>query len=302
METIRIFIASSKELEEDRKAFRELLSVENDKLHYKHAYLELVQWEYFFNAMSQQGKQEDYNVALENCQIVICLFHKKAGKYTQLEFDTALKHFNETGTPIIYTYFKEPGNECNETGTVVAGSVDDENELDLIKFKKRLGDLNHFFTRYKSIEDLKYQFLKQLDMLQEKGFIKMQEEIRNETKDAVISYFNINAANLRGDNNIVIQGVTDSIITVNVNGRTKEILNKLHAFQAILEKMAVKTFKADNKVYDIEGINDANFAFLLGIASNKELNVKSSNINQPALDALFEQLDQLLKPFKNMGV
>ena len=88
-ETIKIFIASSAELEQDRKAFRELLSVENDRLHYKGLYLKLVQWEYFFNAVSQSGKQDDYNQKLKECDMVICLFYKKAGKYTQLEFDTA---------------------------------------------------------------------------------------------------------------------------------------------------------------------------------------------------------------------
>ena len=64
MTTTSIFIASSAELEEDRKAFRELLSVENDSLHYKGAYLKLVQWEYFLDTVSDTSKQDDYNKEL----------------------------------------------------------------------------------------------------------------------------------------------------------------------------------------------------------------------------------------------
>jgi hypothetical protein len=61
METIRIFIASSSELEQDRKEFREFLSIENDRLHSKEVYLELVQWEHFLDTVSQTRLQDEYN-------------------------------------------------------------------------------------------------------------------------------------------------------------------------------------------------------------------------------------------------
>jgi len=276
-DTLKIFIASSAELEQDRKAFRELLSVENDRLHYKGVYLELVQWEYFFNAISQNSKQDDYNEKLKECDIVICLFYTKAGKYTQLEFDTALKQFNDTGAPLIYTYFKEP--ESTNTAQPVINNVPETDPVaeqcrqDLISFKKRLGDIGHFYTRYINIDSLKLQFLQQLDILQDKGFPKLQEEVRNETKEAVTNYINnINTANVLGNNNIVIQGVTDSVITVNVNGKTEEIMNELGAMRAVLEKLSMKSFQADGKEYDMNGIDKSNFAFVMGRAGqNKNL-------------------------------
>jgi hypothetical protein len=58
MNTIRIFIAFSSELLQDRKDFREFLSVENDRLHTKGVYLELIQWENFLDAVSQTSLQE----------------------------------------------------------------------------------------------------------------------------------------------------------------------------------------------------------------------------------------------------
>ena len=226
VKTINIFIASSSELEQDRKAFRELLSVENDSLHYKGAYLKLVQWEYFLDTVSDTSKQDDYNKELTACDIVICLFYTKAGKYTQQEFDTALKQFNEKGTPLIYTYFKEP-DYSNNPAPVASNPTDlvaEQCRQDLVNFKKRLGELGHFFTRYKSIEDLKYLFLKQLDLLQEKGFIKLQEEMKTNTKDAVEKY--MHTANVQGDNNTINQGGTVNQTTIHAdNQHAEKIIN-----------------------------------------------------------------------------
>lgn len=291
-ETIKIFIASSAELEQDRKAFRECLSLLNDRLHYKGQYLELVQWEYFFNAVSQTGKQDDYNQELKKCDIVICLFYKKAGKYTQLEFDTALKQFHETGAPLIYTYFKEP--EHPEPEGDEADPNAERNKKDLADFKLRLKEINHFYTRYINIDNLKIQFLQQLDMLKDQGYEKLQEKVKEETKEAVTQY--INTLSVTGNNNVVIQGVTAENITVNVNGNTEEIRNELGAMRAILEKLNLKSFQADDKVYDINGIDSSNFAYVLGRAGKKKIlpvGLKNNLLSEEG-DYWIESLRQVL--------
>jgi len=222
METIRIFLASSSELLSDRKEFREFLGIENDSLHKKGVYLELIQWENFIDAVSQTSLQDEYNKELKKAQIVICLFFTKAGKYTQEEFNTALTHFNETGSPLIFTYFKSGAPEPDPS---------DQLALDLATFKKRLTDIGHFYTVYNNIDDLKYQFRKQLDRLEDKGFISLQQEVKKETIEAVTNYFNIkngvigstlyagrdinigdkitNTTETTGNNNIIIQGVNE---------------------------------------------------------------------------------------------
>ena len=275
MNTIRIFIASSSELEQDRKDFREFLAVENDRLHKKEVYLELVQWENFLDTVSQTSLQDEYNKELVKSAIVVCLFFSKAGKYTQEEFDTALRHFKETGSPLIYTYFR--------TGAPIPDPADQQ-AADLMAFKKRLADIGHFYTSYNNIDDLKYQFRKQLDRLEDKSLIVLQQEVARETTEAVTNYFDIkntvtnssvaagrdvkigdtiNTATTGGNNNIIIQGVTDSSITVNVNGQSEEISNKLDALLALLEKKGAQTFQSDNKLYSADSINESNFSFLL---------------------------------------
>jgi hypothetical protein len=281
MSTIQIFIASSSELEQDRKEFRDFLSIENDRLHAKGVYLKLIQWENFLDTVSQTSLQDEYNEELKKCQIVICLFFTKAGKYTQAEFDTALQHFKETGSPLIYTYFKSGAPEPSPA---------DQLALDLATFKKRLADIGHFYTAYNNIDDLKYQFRKQLDRLEDKGIIVLQQETTQETKEAVTNYFNIknavigstisagrdvhigdtttNTATAAGSNNIIIQGVTDSSITVNVNGQSQEIEKKLDVLQALMEQMAIKSVQTAGNTYNIGNINNANFGYVVGQAGH----------------------------------
>jgi hypothetical protein len=156
MKPIKIFLASSSELKEDRDAFRIFISVENDGLYKKGIYLELVQWEYFLDAISDTRSQDEYNKALKACDIVVSLFFTKAGKYTQEEFETASKSFQETGKPEIYIYFKEGQANMSEIN---------EPELSLLNFKKHLQEIERFPTMYKNIGDLKYQFKLQLEKL-----------------------------------------------------------------------------------------------------------------------------------------
>src|SRR6185295_1424030 len=74
IKTIKIFLASSTELVEDRKALREFISVENDRIHKEGIYLEIIQWEYFTDAMSIENLQSEYNKAIRECDIFLSLF------------------------------------------------------------------------------------------------------------------------------------------------------------------------------------------------------------------------------------
>lgn len=152
LKTIKIFLASSSELEADRDEFRNFIGVENDRLNRQGIYLKIVQWENFLDAISETRLQDEYNKAIRDCDIMLCLFFTKVGKYTAEEFDTAYQVFSETKKPLIWTYFK--GARVNE------GIVNEE----ILKFRKKIGDLGHFPSDYTNIDNLKYQFRNQLDI------------------------------------------------------------------------------------------------------------------------------------------
>lgn len=155
---IRLFLASSSELENDRREFEIFISRKNKEYINKKIFLELVLWEDFLDAMSQTCLQDEYNRAVRECDIFVSLFYTKSGKYTQEEFEKAFKSFKEDGRPLIYTYFK---NANIKTGEIT------EEIISLLKFKDKLKDLGHFYTNYNDINNLKNQFSSQLTKLED---------------------------------------------------------------------------------------------------------------------------------------
>ena len=157
--TIRIFLASSAELREDRDKFDLYFRQQNDRLRRQGLYLEIVRWENFLDAMSDTRLQDEYNKAIRNCDIFVSLFKTKTGKYTEEEFDVAHQTFQETGKPVIYTYFRE---------TNVSASASNRQALmSLWDFQDKLKKLKHFQTEYESIDGLQKHFRDQLDMLRD---------------------------------------------------------------------------------------------------------------------------------------
>lgn len=72
---IKIFLASSSELESDRREFEIFINRENNEYIKKNIFLELILWEDFIDAMSATRLQDQYNRAVEGCDIFISLFH-----------------------------------------------------------------------------------------------------------------------------------------------------------------------------------------------------------------------------------
>jgi internalin A len=157
VKTVRIFLASSAELREDRDAFDLYFRQQNDRLRKEGLYLEIVRWEDFLDAMSKTRLQDEYNERIRDCDVFVSLFKTKTGKYTAEEFDVAWKRFQATGRPHIYTYFRK---------ATVSTSARHRNDLmSLWDFQEKLGDLGHFYTEYESIDGLQKQFRDQLDKL-----------------------------------------------------------------------------------------------------------------------------------------
>ena len=128
--TIRIFLASSAELREDRDAFDLYFRQQNDQLRKEGIYLKIVRWENFLDAMSDTRLQDEYNKAIRACDIFVCLFFTKTGKFTEEEFDTAHRQFKDSGKPRIYTFFKN--------ADIKTGSAREEDLNSLWAFQKKL--------------------------------------------------------------------------------------------------------------------------------------------------------------------
>jgi len=159
--TIKVFLASSEELREDRDAFDLYCRQQNDQLRKQGLYLQIVRWENFLDVMADTRLQDEYNREVRACDIFVSLFMTKTGKYTEEEFDVAHQTFKGTGKPLIYTFFKE--------AQVSTSAAHREGLTSLWEFQEKLKQLGHFYTQYKSIEDLKLRFRDQLAKLHEEG-------------------------------------------------------------------------------------------------------------------------------------
>jgi hypothetical protein len=177
MQTIKIFLASSSELKEDREKF-EIAIYRKCKawLPEHQIFLHLDIWEDYIDAMSRTRLQDEYNKAVTGCDIFVLLAFTKVGMYTEEEFTKAFGQFQTTNKPFIFTYFKEPIGDTNTK------------EPSVKLFQDKLHSLGHFHTVYKSIEDLQLQFVeKQLDKLRRVGFMKNEKEVIVDTPSIQIN-------------------------------------------------------------------------------------------------------------------
>ncbi|MEO8147625.1 MAG: tetratricopeptide repeat protein [Bacteroidia bacterium] len=101
--TVKIFIASSAEMKEERKDCIVFLNQINKT--YKHLDLEPVEWEYDIPHGSYpdfSGVQKAINPLLEECNLYIFIFNSKIGKYTKEEFALATELKKK-----IFPFFKQ---------------------------------------------------------------------------------------------------------------------------------------------------------------------------------------------------
>lgn len=207
MEKKKIFLASSSELKEDRHHFEIFINRKNKEWYDKGVFLELIVWEDFLDAVSQNRLQDEYNKAIRECDIFVMLFFTKVGKYTEEEFETAFGQFKATNKPFIFTYFKD---------AEISTSSINRDMLSLLNFKEKLDLLGHFFSVYKNIEELQLRFNQQLGKLAANGFIELNN-LTGEAKEA--EGLKINTIRNKGDNNKNFQDINNSSININHGNR-----------------------------------------------------------------------------------
>lgn len=148
---IKVFLASSDELKQDRIAFGDLIRRLDSIYEKRGVRIKLKKWEDFDAAYNGRRKQDDYNDYVRDSEMFLALFYKKAGKYTIEEFDVALKEYKRTGVkPKIYVF-------CQDL-------KENEQESDnLKKYKARLdNNLGYFWGHYNNSDSLHLNFVMQL--------------------------------------------------------------------------------------------------------------------------------------------
>ena len=171
MKTIKVFLASSEELEDDRNAFGNLVRKLNKTYEKRGIHLELFEWEDYDAAFNDRRKQDEYNDEVRASDMFLAVFHTKAGKFTIEEFDVATEEFREKGSPKSYVYCKDLRD----------GDIESE---ELKEFKRRLFDeMGHYWSRYANRDTMQLHFVMQLQMVEN----SRGEELKVEDGNVVLN-------------------------------------------------------------------------------------------------------------------
>jgi hypothetical protein len=155
MKKIKIFLASSNELKPEREQFEIEIYRKCKSWFDKGIFLHLDIWEDMSARLSLTGSQSEYNKLVKNADLFVFLAYSKVGIYTEEEFEQAFGQFKATQKPFIFTYFKIPPANCEDS---------------LAGFKNKLIELKHFYANFNDINDLWNQFNKELDRLETSDF------------------------------------------------------------------------------------------------------------------------------------
>lgn len=113
MKTIKIFLASSAELKNERIAFGNLIRQLDDIYTRRGISIKLVVWEELNTSfdVNRPRTQDEYNKKVRQSDIFVAMFHTIAGRYTKEEVDVAMDENGKRQMPklLIYCHELQPG-------------------------------------------------------------------------------------------------------------------------------------------------------------------------------------------------
>lgn len=168
MYKIKIFLASSEELVNDRNAFGNFVWSLDKQYEKRGIRIELFKWEEYDAAYNNRRKQDEYNEKVRASDMFLALFYKKAGAFTIEEFDVASAEFKRTGRrPKIYVYCRKVEEWEQESEELKA-------------FKDRLyKELGHYWSNYDNCDSMKLHFVMQLLLVESNHLEELKLEDGN---------------------------------------------------------------------------------------------------------------------------
>ena len=170
MKTIKIFIASSNELEKERVLMASLANELSTRLEKVGIQVIAVEWESLDSSMNEEHKQEEYNKKLRECDMCMVLYWTRFGMYTEKELNTAYHEKIAGKNPQkVWVYFKE---------------IDDPSNMPTEELKKFRDSFptkyGHFYTPFANFDTLKAHFLLQFmeyqsQALQGKSIVEVKD-------------------------------------------------------------------------------------------------------------------------------
>ena len=142
---IRVFLASSSELELERAHVGDLFNDINSAIIDTSTRVRLLKWEVFDPSFSGSRKQSEYDEQVKKADIFIVLYRSIAGKYTQEEVETAAASHGQNNKP--------------EELHCLIQDYEGKRSFDVDELKANLGRLYNIDS-FTDIQNLKHKILK----------------------------------------------------------------------------------------------------------------------------------------------
>ena len=142
---IKVFLASSAELDLERAHVGDFFNDINSILADTNVRMRLLKWENFNSAFTGERKQSEYDQQVKKADVFIALYRTKAGKYTREETDVAKAAYAENHRPEELYCFIQDWEEKREFG------------MDTLKTELGVDFVMDSFT---DIKDLKLKLIK----------------------------------------------------------------------------------------------------------------------------------------------
>ena len=173
MKTIKIMIAASEEMHDEKVQFQSLINQLNEALASRGIELKRIKWD-----PEADGSVEEFKAKLKECEMCLTLYWRELSVNAEQELDTAYQELKDGNNPRnLYVFFKEPSDELTES---------------LRDFKASfVNKYGHFFCKFENVDTLNLHFVLQF----EKSQNRLQDNLV-EVKGGMVSVNGNNVADL----------------------------------------------------------------------------------------------------------
>lgn len=291
MRTIKIFLASSEELAEERVRFGDFIRQLDDMYEVRDYRIKLYKWEDLPSGDNGKPKQDEYNEKISECDMFVGLFHTKAGPFTLEEYETAKRTQKSEGKPTLYIF-------CHE---LAEGEKEDTS---LTEFKaKLLNDIRHYWNKYNSSDSLKLQFVLQLMMVENLHWDHLT------VKNGSIRFGDIEIAQMDSLSFAAKNGYYQELQTCSHSLKTeRDILNKRIEEERNEEKLKILTSRKQLILNELDNLKkkiDGHQQLLLDTAKKlaevqlEQVNDKLRNAIEAFENGEIEQANKILEELSN---
>ena len=148
MKTIKIMIAASEEMHEEKLEFTNLIEHLNEVLEPRGVELKRIKWN-----PETDGSIEEFKAKLNDCEMCLTLYWRDLAGNSEQELDTAYQELKDGNNPRnLYVFFKEPTEDLTEA---------------LRDFKANfVTKYGHFFCKFENVDTMNLHFILQFEAYQ----------------------------------------------------------------------------------------------------------------------------------------